>query len=162
MRWVVCTAGEVPGGDGWLGPRERVALAGLEGPRRIADWRLGRWTAKRLLGEASEILVAADGAPISRLPLSIAHRRGRALAVVGEEGEAVGCDLEPARPDRDVAPFVAWEAAAKALRRGLLDGERPEVSLHARRFEVAWPDGARAEGSWWAENGWILAVASAG
>ncbi|HEX2087258.1 MAG TPA: hypothetical protein VHF89_16365 [Solirubrobacteraceae bacterium] len=167
MRWATASLHDVPAGDGWLGPRERAVLAALDGERRRADWRLGRWAAKRLLRDPGvEILPAADGAPEAwrgddRLPLavSIAHRRGRALAASAER--AVGCDLEPLREDRDVVPFVAFEAAAKALRRGLLGGARPAVEVGAGSFGVRWPDGARVAGAWWSEAGWAYAVALA-
>jgi 4'-phosphopantetheinyl transferase EntD len=161
MRWAICSLDEVPSDDAWLGRREREVLATLDGERRRAEWRLGRWTAKRLLGEDEEILVAEDGAPAARLPLSIAHRRGRAMAVLGDEGEAIGCDLEPRRPSRDVTPFVAWEAAAKARRRGLLSSDPPMVTLGARTFRVEWPDGDHVSGVWRADARWVLAIALA-
>ncbi|HEV2813386.1 MAG TPA: hypothetical protein VGW10_09060 [Solirubrobacteraceae bacterium] len=162
MRWAVADIDDVPAGDGWLGADERAVLATLTGSRRRAEWRLGRWAAKQLLGAGAQTLVAADGAPVADLPVSISHRRGRALAAVADDGVAVGCDIEPLREDRDVVPFVAWEAAAKALRRPLLGGARPEVEVEARGFTVRWPDGAVARGEWWVDDGWAFAVARAG
>ena len=166
VRWVTATAEEVPEGEDWLGPRERRLLAAFDGERRRADWRLGRWTAKLLTGADVEILPAGDGAPEpwrgdERLPLSlsISHRRGRAMAAM--DATPVGCDLEPLREDRDVIPSVAWEAAAKALRRGLLDGGRPRLDVRDGAFAARWPDGSGAEGSWWLDEGWAFAVASA-
>ena len=38
--------GQVPPGDGWLGPREREVQQRLSVPKRRADWRLGRFAAK--------------------------------------------------------------------------------------------------------------------
>lgn len=167
MEWVIADASEVPGGDGWLGAREREVLAALAGERRRGEWRLGRWAAKRLLGTDVEVLPADDGAPEAwrgderlSVSVSIAHRRGRALAVVADGVAGVGCDLEPLREDRDVLPFVAWEAAAKALRRGLL-GERPRVEILDAVFVVAWPD-VSATGRWWIESDWAHAIASPG
>jgi 4'-phosphopantetheinyl transferase EntD len=161
VQCATASLADVPDGDAWLGPREREVLARLDGDRRRAEWRLGRWAAKRLVGGA-EILPAADGAPeAGGAPLSIAHRRGRALAA-WDEGRPVGCDLEPLREDRDVRPHVAWEAAAKALRRPLLHGERPDVELRGATFAVRWPDGAEAHGRWWIEDGWVMAVTQAG
>jgi hypothetical protein len=133
VRWLTAVSEDVPGDDGWLGPRERGVLAGLDGERRRADWRLGRWAAKRLLANDDvELLPAADGAP------------------------------EAWRGDRDVVPFVAWEAAAKALRRGLLDGARPAVDVDAggSAFTVRWTGGPEVRGTWWVDDGWALAVAS--
>ena len=166
MEWATADARDVPMGDDWLGRRERQALAALDGERRRAEWRLGRWAAKQLVGSDVEVLPAPDGAPEAwcgetRLPvaLSIAHRRGRALAAVAEH--AVGCDLEPLRDDRDVVAFVAWEAAAKALRRGLLDAGRPSVRVDDWRFAVQWR-GETVGGRWWLDGGWVLAVTAPG
>ncbi|HEX8207271.1 MAG TPA: hypothetical protein VF587_14515 [Solirubrobacteraceae bacterium] len=158
MRWLTASLEDVPDGDDWLGPREREILATLDGERRRADWRLGRWAAKQLLGDpAIEILPAADGAPeASGVSLSIAHRRGRALVACADG--PVGCDLEPLRDDRDVTRHVAHEAAAKALRRGLLDGGSPRVERDGATFVVRWPDGAEARGTWWIDDGWAMAV----
>jgi 4'-phosphopantetheinyl transferase len=100
-----------------------------------------------------EIVAAADGAPEARLDgrpapvgLSLSHRAGRALAVVGEPGAELGCDLEAIEPrsaafvsdwlspaeqalvaeagatGRDLVANLLWtakEAAAKARREGL-------------------------------------------
>lgn len=163
VRWVTITAEEVPEGEDWLGPRERRLLAALDGERRRADWRLGRWAAKQLLGADVEVLPAADGAPEAhgvKTHVSIAHRRGRAIAAIADE--PVGCDLEPLRDDRDVVPFVAWEAAAKAHRRALLRGAPPDIQLLGATFVVRWSDGARAHGRWWVEGGWAMAVGGIG
>lgn len=106
-------------GDVWLGPRERVVLAGLQVAKRRADWRLGRWTAKQavLAAEASprkqgqvvaagalatlELLAAGDGAPGAwrgeePMPVTVSwsHRAGRAVAAVTGAETAVGVDLE--------------------------------------------------------------------
>ena len=51
VRYVDVRAADVPDGDDWLGPDERAVLAGLRFSRRRADWRLGRFAAKRLLRE---------------------------------------------------------------------------------------------------------------
>ena len=146
MRWALRSLADVPEDDGWLGERERAVLDELEGDRRRADWRLGRWAAKALLAPGAEILPAPDGAPQSPgVSVSISHRKGRALAVVAEPGVALGCDLEQLRPRGDafvravlsegerervealdgdartLVATVAWaakEAAYKALRRG--------------------------------------------
>ncbi|MDQ3739973.1 MAG: hypothetical protein M3389_03420, partial [Actinomycetota bacterium] len=113
-----------------------------------------------------EVLPARDGAPEAwagderaRTHLSIAHRKGRALAALADG--PVGCDLEPLRDHRDVRPHVCWEAAAKATRRPLLGAERPEIDLDDRTFAATWPDGRRAHGEWWTEAGWAFAVARA-
>jgi 4'-phosphopantetheinyl transferase len=92
--------------------------------KRRADWRLGRWTAKRaaaaylnLLGDPSglrrlEIRPAPSGAPelffASRpaaVSISISHRAGIAVCAIAGCGTALGCDLELVEP-RD-ASFIA-------------------------------------------------------
>ena len=110
VRYVDVRAADVPDGDDWLGPDERAVLAGLRFSRRRADWRLGRFAAKRLLreltGAEAQVLAADDGAPEAwangqRLPLrlSLSHRDGRALAAAGPG--PLGCDLERVEPRSD-------------------------------------------------------------
>ena len=124
--WLTRSPADVPMGDAWLGPRERLVQARLHVPKRRADWRLGRWTAKAALtawlgpaAQGAEVLAAADGAPEAwldgeRLPvsLSLSHRAGLALAVVAAAPEVVGCDLELVEPRSDA--FVRdWLAPAE-------------------------------------------------
>ncbi len=47
--WLEGRAVEVPAGDGWLAESEKRQLGPGATPARRADWRLGRWTAKRAL-----------------------------------------------------------------------------------------------------------------
>ncbi len=117
VHWVVQAAADVPADDGWLAPGERARLAGLRFAKRRADWRLGRWTAKRAVVArlaaagpapaltAVEIRAAPDGAPQvlvdgSPVPLaiSLSHRAGLAVCAVAPGGVALGCDLEPVEP----------------------------------------------------------------
>jgi 4'-phosphopantetheinyl transferase len=144
--WVTASAADVPGDDAWLGAAERRVLAGLQVEKRRADWRLGRWTAKRavaatcpITAERVEILAAADGAPQAwldgaRLPLSLSlsHRAGRGLAVVAADPSAVGCDLELVEP-RSPAFVRDW----------LADSERALLAArggieHARLANLLW------------------------
>ena len=86
-------------------------------PKRRADWRLGRWTAKRAvachLGMPSlpdsfreiEIRPEPSGAPITfvsgeRCPISISlsHRSATSLCAIAPSNAALGCDLELAEP----------------------------------------------------------------
>jgi 4'-phosphopantetheinyl transferase len=126
--WLSRWAAEVPQGDDWLGPRERAVQGGLRAPRRLADWRLGRWTAKQALaawgarGAAQdlEILAAPDGAPEVwvrerrlALSLSLSHRAGRSLVVVAEAAPGpIGCDLERIEP-RSAAFVRDWLVPAE-------------------------------------------------
>jgi len=111
------TAGDVPLGDDWLSGEERVRLAGLRVPKRHADWRLGRWTAKLAIAQHldlppdPEVLAEVElrPAPSGRpevflcgwpapVALSLSHSCGAGLSVVAPAGFAVGCDLETVEP----------------------------------------------------------------
>jgi 4'-phosphopantetheinyl transferase len=117
IGWLSQKAADIPGTDDWLSESERKRLAGLSSPKRCNDWRLGRWTAKRLvaafLGASTsktqlselEIRPAADGAPElflggSAIPvsLSISHSSGVSLCAVGRFPLTVGCDIESVMP----------------------------------------------------------------
>ena len=92
-------------------------------PKRRADWRLGRWTAKVALSVALHvepslvsILAAEDGAPEvfvgglrQAISLSISHRAGVGLAAVGRD-VVVGGDLELIEP-RSPAFVSEWFGA---------------------------------------------------
>lgn len=108
--------GEVPEGDGWLGPRERAVQSEIPRERRLRDWRRGRWAAKLavcrarpgLVPDDVEILAAEDGAPEAYVggerllaPLSISHKGEMAIAAIGPEGTRLGCDLERVEPRSD-------------------------------------------------------------
>jgi 4'-phosphopantetheinyl transferase len=106
----------VPAGDDWLTAAERQRLAGRRSAKRIADWRLGRWTAKETIAAflerqgqpppaRIEVLAAEDGSPEAfaggqplPLSLSLSHAAGRALCAVGPPGISLGCDLESIEP----------------------------------------------------------------
>jgi 4'-phosphopantetheinyl transferase len=106
--------------DTWLTQAERIHLSGFRFPKRRADWRLGRWTAKRALVRylnlpdpdsalsAFEVRAASDGAPEAftagrPVPavISLSHRAGLAVCAVGPCGTALGCDLELIEPRND-------------------------------------------------------------
>jgi len=136
----------VPAQNHWLSPRERAVLEKLRFRKRIADWRLGRWTAKLTCARALrlddtpshlheiEILAATDGAPEAffrgdpaPLALSLSHSHGLALCAVHAAGSAIGCDLEriEARSDAFTRDYFTGEerariAAAEAHHRALL------------------------------------------
>lgn len=172
---LLCAATDVPDDDGWLGARERALQDRLAIPRRRSAWRLGRWCGKAAAAawlEASpdrlEVLPAADGAPEvwldgrpAPVSLSLSHRAGRALALVGPAATPLGCDIELIEPRsgafvrewlapaeqtlvaaardvvaRDVVANLMWtgkESAAKVRREGLrLDVRRAVVALEPR------------------------------
>jgi 4'-phosphopantetheinyl transferase len=137
-------ASDVPAGDAWLAPPERVVAARLRREPRRRDWRLGRWVAKQavaaLLGlpgggpEACEIEVraAADGAPellVAGCPvdlaISISHRADVGLCALGDGAGAIGCDLELVEP-RSEAMIADFYTRAECDRVLAADGPERE------------------------------------
>ncbi len=133
IYWLICKLDEVAPGDEWLGERERERQSALRFPKRRDDWRLGRWTAKRLLvarfrlsgirvePAQIEILPAPDGAPgafLSGEPagiaLSLSHSAGVGFCVAGLPDTALGCDIEEIvrRDPGFVADFFRAEETA--------------------------------------------------
>ena len=112
VRWLLLDASALPDTDDWLGQDEKKNLSGLRFPKRRAEWKLGRYTAKCALSSYAgverlaqiEIIAAEDGAPEAFVDgrnmdcaISISHRADVAACVVAEHG-AVGCDLEAIEP----------------------------------------------------------------
>jgi 4'-phosphopantetheinyl transferase len=138
ISWLHRSLADVPVDDGWLTPAEREVLGGLAIDKRRLDWRLGRFTAKAAVGAwlnvdpaRVEVLAGPSGAPFASVEgaraavaLSLSHRGGRALAVIGPVGAPIGCDLELVEPRSDA--FVAeWLAPSEqALVRGAAAGRR--------------------------------------
>jgi len=113
LYWLEQTDADVPSDDCWLGPNETVRLGGLRFAKRRAEWRLGRWTAKRAVAAylnlpalaRIEIRTAPSGAPevfhadaSAAVSVSLSHRAGRAVCAVAPPGVALGCDLETIEP----------------------------------------------------------------
>lgn len=115
--WLEQTEADVPAGNDWLTANEAAHLAGLRIDKRRADWRLGRWTAKRALAlcfnlqsgapelSVIEIRAAPGGAPeallgseLAPVTISISHRANRAVCAVAESGAKLGSDLELVEP----------------------------------------------------------------
>ena len=189
LRWLMRAQSSVPDGDAWLSEAEREAQATLRFAPRRADWRLGRWTAKCLLSgvdstlELAEIAILADpdGAPALHVrgvrqpdAVSLSHRDGWALAVLGSCDARIGCDLEIVEPRSaafvadyftrrerrllDSAPLVdrvrwtnlmwsAKESALKLLRTGLrADTRTVDVELFGGAVRPA--SGENTESEW--------------
>jgi 4'-phosphopantetheinyl transferase len=119
--WLEQREADVPREDDWLSPGEKACLLSLRIPKRRADWRLGRWTAKRALSllldpraepaalSNVEIRAATSGAPevfIAGEPapwtISISHCNGHALCAIARLDSALGCDLECVEPRSEV------------------------------------------------------------
>lgn len=115
--WLEQRADEVRGPDDWLAAAECQRLAALRFPKRREEWRLGRWTAKRAVAAflglpptpeglreieirtapcgAPEVVLADRAAPVS---ISLSHRAGTGLCVIGPPEVIPGCDLETVEP----------------------------------------------------------------
>lgn len=115
--YLIQTITDVPAGEEWLGPAERLVQRTLKFEKRRNDWRLGRWTAKCAIacwpGQSGkiqklsdiEILAADDGAPEvtvlgkpAPIHLSISHREGVGCALITTPEFLPGCDLEMVEP----------------------------------------------------------------
>jgi 4'-phosphopantetheinyl transferase len=124
VYWLEQSEADVPDENDWLSASEILLLDGLRFAGRRADWRLGRWTAKRslsiFLGSSTDCPAPADievrrgasGAPevffenaSAPVTLSLSHRNNRALCAVTRGVVELGCDLELIEPRSDA--FVA-------------------------------------------------------
>jgi 4'-phosphopantetheinyl transferase len=112
ILWLTQSLDDVPADDAWLGPQELVTLHRFRVPKRLHEWRLGRWTAKcavaSVLGPelvlsfpALEVIASPDGAPEvwfgdhpAPVSISVSHSDQVGLAVVGPRRLALGCDVE--------------------------------------------------------------------
>jgi 4'-phosphopantetheinyl transferase len=133
VYWLEQTEADLPTENGWLSATEVTRLSGFCVPKRRADWRLGRWTAKRAVAAyltvsprpsalaSIEIRPAPSGAPEvfiedqpADLTVSLSHRGGVAACAVTPSGYMLGCDLElvEARSDAFVADYFTSEEQA--------------------------------------------------
>jgi len=120
VYWLEQTERDTPVEDDWLSAAETRRLKNMRFSKRRADWRLGRWTAKRALacclGLTSdpttfaeiEIRPTPSGAPeafiaqrLQALKLSLSHCSGTALCAITLSSISVGCDLEAAEVRHD-------------------------------------------------------------
>jgi 4'-phosphopantetheinyl transferase len=130
VYWLEQTEDNVPAENDWLGPSEVCRMNELRFAKRRADWRLGRWTAKRALAfclglpwdprflAKIEIRAASSGAPEvlvrdqqTVVSVSLSHRSRRAVCVVARSVVALGCDVEEVEPRSEA--FVADYFAAE-------------------------------------------------
>ncbi|MBZ5646942.1 MAG: 4'-phosphopantetheinyl transferase superfamily protein [Acidobacteriia bacterium] len=135
--WLEQTEAELPEDDAWLSAVELSRLRGLRFPKRRADWRLGRWTAKcavatylNLPSDARtlatiEIRAAASGAPEvfladkpAAVVISLSHSAGTAACALASPGASLGCDLEIVEPHSDgfIADYFTADEQASIAR----------------------------------------------
>src|SRR5271165_7635467 len=101
VYWLQQCASDVPSDNDWLSASENERLSGIRFPKRRADWRLGRWTAKNAVAACLNwpshptatmlarvaIVPAESGAPQvflagepAAISISISHRDGIAVS----------------------------------------------------------------------------------
>jgi 4'-phosphopantetheinyl transferase len=144
VYWLEQTGASIPTEDDWLSDGEITVQGKQRFAKRRADWRLGRWTAKRALSACLdlplvpralreiEVRAAASGAPEAYLfnqpadvTISLSHSFGRAVCAVAFGRVALGCDLEAIEPRS--AAFVAgyFDAGEQACIARAHAGSRP-------------------------------------
>jgi 4'-phosphopantetheinyl transferase len=133
VYWLEQTEADLPTENDWLSANEAVCLNAMRFAKRRADWRLGRWTAKRALSvcldrpshprafKKIEIRAAPSGAPEAffdnqpaAVTISLSHRCGVAACAVAMFQVKMGCDLELIEPHSDafVADYFTLEEQA--------------------------------------------------
>lgn len=153
--WLLLHVSDVPAVDDWLSPAEREVLARFWAPKRIRDWRLGRWTGKRALARAGVGEVReADPASLARISIrstdtgspcvflddrecdwlvSLSHAGEYGACAVARRPAALGCDVESI--GRRGEEFVVdWFTAAERRLVGAAAGEGDR----SRAVTVVW------------------------
>jgi len=137
VYWLEQTDADVPAENDWLSANEAICLNAMRFAKRRADWRLGRWTAKRALStllnapvapegfRKTEIRPAPSGAPEvliggrpASVTISLSHRSGMAICAVARSVVELGCDLEVAEPRSDafLADYLTIDEQALVAR----------------------------------------------
>jgi 4'-phosphopantetheinyl transferase len=147
IYWLARYGTGVPPDDAWLSGRERTVLACLRIPKRRADWRLGRWTAKlaiaahRRLAPLTETLAAIEVRPASSgapaafvhgepagLALSLSHSHGIGFCALAAAGTALGCDVERVEPRSPAFLADFFTTAEQEFIERAPTADRPRVS----------------------------------
>jgi 4'-phosphopantetheinyl transferase len=145
VYWLEQSEAELPADNDWLSASEAILLSGMRFAKRRADWRLGRWTAKRALtaylklpdhihaladieirptpSSAPEVFVANKAAAVT---VSLSHRSGRAVCAVAPSGVELGCDLETIEPHSDafITDYLTTEEQELTMRASAADRSR--------------------------------------
>jgi len=142
VYWLEQTQEDLVEETDWLSAREINFLNGLRFAKRRADWRLGRWTAKRALASCLnlphslpalaniEVRPAPSGAPelffedkLAPLTISLSHRNNRAVCFIAPPAVALGCDLELIEPHSAafIADYFTSNEQALVMRQSLAD-----------------------------------------
>ncbi len=146
VYWLEQLEADLPAHNDWLSVGEAACLETMRIPKRRADWRLGRWTAKlavaayrRLPADlhslsqieirpapsgAPEVFLCGQPAPIS---ISLSHRSGTALCALAESGVRLGCDLEAVEPRSPAFVTDYFTAGEQKLIEHASAAERPQL-----------------------------------
>ena len=116
-RWLARCEEHLPAGLDWLTSADAERVAAMRFPKRRTEFLVARWTARqagRLILGVPDLEVRrhpsgapeayAEGRPLE-VGISLTHRAGWAVCLLGLEPGAVGCDLELVEPRS--AAFVA-------------------------------------------------------
>ena len=145
VYWLEQKETDVPAENDWLSANEATWLSDMRFAKRRADWRLGRWTAKRALSayldvpahpqvfKRMDIRPSPSGAPEAffdsqpaAVAISLSHRAGTAVCAVAMSGAEMGCDLEFVEPRSDafVADYFTIEEQSLVARGPAADRDR--------------------------------------
>jgi len=145
VYWLEQAGTDVPAGSDWLSEGEALRLSQMRFPKRLADWRLGRWTGKCALAAflrhpldlphlaQIEIIPSPEGAPEAFVAgrrtaatISLSHRAGLAVCAVASSSVALGCDLEIIEPRSDsfVTDYFTAEEQTLIARMPIADQPR--------------------------------------
>ena len=146
VHWLAETESGLPSGDEWLSDAEKAFLSGLRSPKRRADWRLGRWTAKLAIASwyrsprdpaalaQIEAWPRSSGAPEAfwggqraGVSISLSHSHGAALCAVSPGGAALGCDLERVTPHSPAFVSDYFTAEEQAAVGGVPEADRDRI-----------------------------------
>lgn len=171
VSWLEQAGHDVPAGNGWLSLREAQHLDRLRVLKRRADWRLGRWTAKRAVSAhlslpqnpealaAIEVLPAASGAPevhLSGRPapviISLSHSGSAGFCAVAGLDVELGCDLETveARSPAFLTDYFTAEEQSLVARTPPAERDRMMTLLWSAKESVlkALRTGLRSDTRW--------------
>lgn len=146
VYWLEQLEADLPAYNDWLSVGEAACLETMRIPKRRADWRLGRWTAKlavaayrRLPADLHslsqiEIRPAPSGAPEvflcgqpAAVAISLSHSTGTALCALAESGVRLGCDLEAVEPRSPAFVTDYFTAGEQKLIEHASAAERPQL-----------------------------------
>lgn len=113
LTWTLVAADEVPAGDGWLSKAERRDQEELQAPKRRAEWRLGRWAAKRVLGAwwESGTPEGPPSSPSGEPSIEAPRKRSSSGPVVSPFGDPDALHRLEIQPAEDGAPEARLDGA---------------------------------------------------